>query len=98
MPNQNGEPITITQLIEHIKRDNLEQAAAFQLAGAGYLQIKTRDNEEFQTVLKDDGELPLIFTGKKAAITYLDKLVKDTREQVLQQRREAKQQQDGASV
>ena len=78
MPNQNGEPITITQLIEHIKRDNLEQAAAFQLAGAGYLQIKTRDTEEFQTVLKDDGESPLIFTGKKAAISYLDQLVKDT--------------------
>lgn len=71
--------MTVAQLIEHIKADNLEQVVAFQLSGVGYVQIKTRDCEEFETLLKDSGDAPLIFSSKKEALAAIDLLVKDVR-------------------
>lgn len=70
--------MTVSQLIEHIKADNLEEVVAFQLVGAGYLQIKTKDCEEYETLLKDSGDMPMIFNGKKQALKYVDDLVKET--------------------
>lgn len=70
--------MTVSQLIEHIKADNLEQSIAFQLSGVGYVQVKTRDCEEFETLLADSGDRPFMFTGRKEASEFVDNLVKET--------------------
>jgi hypothetical protein len=70
--------MNINELIEHIKSDNLAEAIAFQLSGTGYFQVKTRDGEKFQTVLTAAGDRPLMFTGRKEALAFVDNLVKQT--------------------
>lgn len=68
--------MNINQLVEHIKADNLAEAIAFQISGTGYVQVRTRDSEKFETVLTATGDRPLLFSHKKEALAYVDNLVK----------------------